>query len=70
MMASMFNHGDCIEYLLKSGANIERKDVDSLTPLLLAAMEGNEQVNKNSFSTVGSDITFSSGSFPNLPEGG
>ena len=44
MMACMFTHADdpkIIEYLLRSGANIERKDLNNCTPLLLASQECN-----------------------------
>ena len=40
----MFTHTDdpkIIEYLLRSGANIERRDLNNCTPLLLASQECN-----------------------------
>ena len=42
-MASAYNHVSIIEYLLKKGAKIEKRDRDNFTPLLLAAAEGNAE---------------------------
>ena len=42
-MASAYNHVAIIEYLLKKGAKIEKRDRDNFTPLLLAAAEGNAE---------------------------
>ena len=39
-IASANNKGNIIEFLLSKGANIERQDRDSLTPLLLAVQQG------------------------------
>lgn len=42
-MAAAYNHVNIIEFLLKRGADIETKDRDDYTPLLLAASEGNAE---------------------------
>ena len=42
-VASANNKYKIIEYLLEKGANIERMDKDSFTPLLLAAYQGRPQ---------------------------
>ena len=44
MMACLFTHADdqkIIEFFLRSGANIERRDLNNCTPLLLASQECN-----------------------------
>ena len=41
LVASAYNHGRIIEFLLKRNAKIENKDKDNFTSLLLASAEGN-----------------------------